>query len=1471
MFMLMHRKSVAAWAGRSILVFMLVAIGAEAAEREPSRRETSTPRDVPPILPVNEAFQAVASMDNAILVNVQREALRQARREGKAFRIQRFPLTPERFVDLELEPLRVVGPEAKFVIGRKGGPDRPLAFDASSMEFFHGTVADRPGSSVYLAFSDSSSTGYVDLGLGFPRYRISERGGQGEPLGASRISVFETRGAPSSPAGVPLCGVEGEGPQVKAGLPAEGPVLPEELTTVAAASTVGVKHLQLAVETDYELFHLFNDATATLNYVLQMYGEVSAIYVRDVRMRVEVVFARIWDNPDDLFNGPDPLQNFYPYWIINMGGVARDAAQLFSGRRDYPFGGQAFLTQLCNFAYGVVGYAVGFQPDPSMPDPYSFDVGVTAHELGHNCAAHHTHDLGLDECDDPTTVPRRGSIMSYCSQTWSGMNANEDLFFHTANRTEMLAHINARACITLDCNFNGVPDSTDILLGAPDTNGNGIPDACEDCNNNGTLDPADISGGMPDLNGNGIPDGCEPDCNGNTVPDDRDIALGTSPDANADRIPDDCEADCNNNATSDYTEIQADMTLDRNRNAILDSCEDCDGDTAIDAAELAGAHELWVASGLDNEEVRRFHATVGVLTAITLPLPSTLVRSGQDVVISPSGVVLVSSALNDKVLAFNAVGTYLSDFVTAGSGGLNYPTGMTFMPGGDLLVASRDTDSVIRYNGSTGAFMGAFVAFGSGGLFLPFGLTYGPNGNLFVANDDNSVLEYNGATGAFIRVFVSASNNGGLSQPRGLAFKPDGNLLVASYGSDQVLEFDGLTGWPHGKWAFVGTETAITQDSPWGIRIGPNGHVYVTRTGTAFSSSPMARPDVDESHLTDARMFEYDVCTGDFRKTHIGGRDHGLDFATGFAFLPGWDVDCNFNQLQDDCDIASLFSQDVNTNDIPDECEVDCNGNGTYDRLDIWPYGSSLDCNCNFIPDECDLISGSSQDCNGNSRPDECEFDFDCDNNGTQDICDVAGGAGTDCNTNGVLDSCEAGSTGVLLSEDFEGGVPAGWSVSGIFQVTGSCAVNPACDGLAWAYAGDTGFCGYGDGEAGGLVLPPVALPPNATAELRYCQALNSEADFDFADVTVNNVRISRESGGSGTWENRVIDLTPFAGQTITILFRLESDSSVSGTLGWQVDNLEVVSTNTTEDCNFDDIPDECQPNEDCNNNFIRDICDIGAGSPDVNGNLIPDECEVCSVVQAPVMNVEGVANRYLSFTPGNVNKQMALRVVFDDLPPPYHIWNGTTMWVAPPQVRCQNGGQSLPPAPGNPPDYGCSIYAGLSRTYRIAGLQCTPFYADWHGKCLAGTCQGGLREGKACNNDANCAGSINVYHEGIVPGGRYLVQMVDQLCAPPLESDFSTPLPITNPRWGDVVKDCTTHPCPPVNDVVEIMDVVANLSAFTSEGPTVSKFRADIHGSDSSRLPDYIIGTTDFTYVLDAFVGKPYPHTPSGPAPCGP
>ncbi len=80
----------------------------------------------------------------------------------------------------------------------------------------------------------------------------------------------------------------------------------------------------------------------------------------------------------------------------------------------------------------------------------------------------------------------------------------------------------------------------------------------------------------------------EQDCNGNAIPDECDIAEGTSTDCQPNGIPDECDgsADCNLNDIFDVCEIADGIAPDCDHNQIPDECDpDTDLDTVIDACD----------------------------------------------------------------------------------------------------------------------------------------------------------------------------------------------------------------------------------------------------------------------------------------------------------------------------------------------------------------------------------------------------------------------------------------------------------------------------------------------------------------------------------------------------------------------------------------------------------------------------------------------------------------------------------------------------------------------------------------------------------------------------------------------------------------------------------------------------------------------------------------------------------------------
>jgi predicted outer membrane repeat protein len=94
--------------------------------------------------------------------------------------------------------------------------------------------------------------------------------------------------------------------------------------------------------------------------------------------------------------------------------------------------------------------------------------------------------------------------------------------------------VNMGAFESGDCDGDLLPDDQE-----PDTNGDGVPDDCQNCDENEYLDPIDLQDcPQPD---NGCDECNCKDCNQNTVPDKCDIQGGCSTDKDGNWVPDECE------------------------------------------------------------------------------------------------------------------------------------------------------------------------------------------------------------------------------------------------------------------------------------------------------------------------------------------------------------------------------------------------------------------------------------------------------------------------------------------------------------------------------------------------------------------------------------------------------------------------------------------------------------------------------------------------------------------------------------------------------------------------------------------------------------------------------------------------------------------------------------------------------------------------------------------------------------------
>lgn len=216
----------------------------------------------------------------------------------------------------------------------------------------------------------------------------------------------------------------------------------------------------IATESDFEFYSFFgNSVERATNYIISLYVPVSAIYTRDVNVKLELTYTRIWTTSADPY--PDAtssntlLNAFRNYWNSNMQGTQRTLAHFISTRPG-GLGGIAWLNVLCATGPASYGYAFSDVDGTFNNLPvYSWDVMVVAHETGHNFGSPHTHSCSwpggpIDSCFtveggcySGPQLPRVGTIMSYCH-----LNGSIALFFGNLPSELIRSRAESAPCMT---------------------------------------------------------------------------------------------------------------------------------------------------------------------------------------------------------------------------------------------------------------------------------------------------------------------------------------------------------------------------------------------------------------------------------------------------------------------------------------------------------------------------------------------------------------------------------------------------------------------------------------------------------------------------------------------------------------------------------------------------------------------------------------------------------------------------------------------------------------------------------------------------------------------------------------------------------------------------------------------------------------------------------------------------------------
>ncbi len=359
--------------------------------------------------------------------------------------------------------------------------------------------------------------------------------------------------------------------------------------------------------------------------------------------------------------------------------------------------------------------------------------------------------------------------------------------------------------------------------------------------------------------------------------------------------------------------------------------------------------------------------------------------------------------------------------------------------------------------------------------------------------------------------------------------------------------------------------------------------------------------------------------------------------------------DCNGNGVPDDCDVDpgdpdgnGQTSAACNTYTVPDECEPDCNGNGVPDDCDVDPDDpdgngrGSHDCNQNRIPDECDLDPSDpdgngkfSSDCDFNEIPDECPL---CPDIEMVFVMDTS----TSMNDEGAA-LCQ--SIGIVASELEQRGLNVEASYLGI----------SAAPGGIYACLTDSAINVFGTEVPGS--------PPPGNETLGDCPGGLEVASEDWGravsvvagrkDWRSDTIRLIVPLSDEGPWcgdpANHPLDIDSISHAIVVAQANHVIVSPITGSgssstvislaqrLAEHTGGMHFSSTQTSidiADAIVDIVLNACRTIVDCNFNEVPDECDVAPGDPDGNGvvssdcnaNLVPDECE-------PDCNANGVAD----------------------------------------------------------------------------------------------------------------------------------------------------------------------------------------------------------------------------------------------------
>ncbi len=336
-------------------------------------------------------------------------------------------------VDLDLTRIDLERMRFGFLVD---GERRPDLLPNLDLTLWKGTVVGDPDSTVRLSFSNTATNGWIHYGGRLVHF-VPRPDGQGSWTNGDVLVVTETS--------LNQRGMFLDNDCQATPVPGERTLPPgpaKELGNPNSYASCSQRECKIAIESDYQLYQVWNDLGAMTTYITTLLGFVSDRYETQVDTILTFPYMQFYTNSNDPWTSQDSgggcvdvLYEFQAAWAGNVPGGA-NLGHFLSGAN---LGcGVAWVDVLCDDTYNfsVSGNINGNVQFPVVQQPNNWDFMVIAHELGHNFGSYHTHDYcpPLDECYDNCNgvinCTNQGTIMSYC-HLCPGGTANITTYFHT--------------------------------------------------------------------------------------------------------------------------------------------------------------------------------------------------------------------------------------------------------------------------------------------------------------------------------------------------------------------------------------------------------------------------------------------------------------------------------------------------------------------------------------------------------------------------------------------------------------------------------------------------------------------------------------------------------------------------------------------------------------------------------------------------------------------------------------------------------------------------------------------------------------------------------------------------------------------------------------------------------------------------------------------------------------------------------